>query len=109
MGAVARGLIAESYIDMALSSASDVEVPLAPAANLVLWECSFRDGAFRPHGACQPLEVNDISLRLREAIVTEISGKASMAAFTAFVRELDEEIGPRLQAAEAVFEIRAPQ
>lgn len=44
--ALALGVLPSDYLDLALSNEANVEVPLAPAGNLVLAECIFRDGQF---------------------------------------------------------------
>ena len=44
--ASALGVIPIEYLDLALSSEANIEVPLAPAGHLVLAECVFRDGQF---------------------------------------------------------------
>eukprot|EP00439_Symbiodinium_sp_Y106_P039887 s3222_g4.t2 len=44
--AVTRGSLPESYLDLALSDETGIQVPLAPASHLVLAECIFRDGLF---------------------------------------------------------------
>eukprot|EP00438_Fugacium_kawagutii_P030154 Skav235176 [mRNA] locus=scaffold721:230861:232189:- [translate_table: standard] len=44
--ALSLGVVPSDYLDLALSNESNVEVPLAPAGNLVLAECLFRDGEF---------------------------------------------------------------
>ena len=43
---LALGVLPSDYLDLALSNEANVEVPLAPAGNLVLAECIFRDGQF---------------------------------------------------------------
>merc|ERR1712113_283622 len=87
--AVVRGVVSASYIDLALSSASGVAVPCAPAGNLVLAQCVFRDSAFRvPSFAGASLS------KLSEDVVRDISSEASMLAFDRFMRDLDEGLGP---------------
>ncbi len=44
--ALTLGVVPDAYLDLALSDEVHIEVPLAPAGNLVLAECFFRDGFF---------------------------------------------------------------
>eukprot|EP00434_Breviolum_minutum_P008429 symbB.v1.2.007440.t1/scaffold445.1/size204899/3 len=44
--ALTLGVVPDAYLDLALSDEVHIEVPLAPAGNLVLAECFFRDGCF---------------------------------------------------------------
>lgn len=92
--AIARGSVPEAYLDLAFNS-TDIEVPCAPAGNLVLAECVFRDGAFKPDSA----DATAANGALLEAIVTEVSSSSNMNAFENFLQELDVDIGPRLSAA----------
>merc|ERR1719188_2688866 len=100
--AVTRGVLDEDHIDLVLSDAT-VEVPFSPSANLVLAECVFRDGIFAPpwgararaststRSGCLGLPQTAASDSMRAAVIHELCSEASRSAFSAFVRQLEEE------------------
>merc|ERR1711969_271841 len=100
--AVASGAVPCEFIALALSSAGGVEVPLAPAGNLVLAECCFKERAFAPtvdgFGAKRQgtALLSDEESRLRLAIDAAVASGALQAAFDAFLSELRGVVGPRM-------------
>ena len=114
--AVARGLISESYLDLALSDASDIRVPLAPASHLVLAECVFRDGEFRcPFGQALreawdkrggrrglpgPAATLNVQNSCLKAIRDQLSSKTCRDDFDVFSASLAEEAASMQQCAD---------
>merc|ERR1712151_1255352 len=88
--AVTRGAVDESYIDWALGSDSGIEVPLAPAGNLVLAKCFFRDGAVLAPVKTNCTDATAALDSIRAAVVDEIAGSCLRQEFCNFVSELDE-------------------
>merc|ERR1712032_1003044 len=100
MGAVACGLVPEGYLDLALSTACGIEVPSAPAGNLVLAKCIFKDNAFAADtdGGC-PGKFGHGAISSTgpvAAVEGAVGSTASKLAFEDFMRELREEIAPRM-------------
>ena len=100
--AVASGEVSREFITLALSSAGGVEVPLAPAGNLVLAECCFKERAFAPtvdgFGAKRQgtALLSDEESRLRLAIDAAVASGALQADFDGFLSELRGVVGPRM-------------
>lgn len=112
--AVARGSLPEVYLHLALSNTVGVDVPCAPAENLVLAECVFRDGAFAPPwGAKARVEISarggycglspaaeaGASRGIRDKVVDEVCSEVSRRAMTRFLRELDVVLAPQMNRA----------
>lgn len=111
--AVVSGMVPEAYLGFALSEQCNVKVPLAPAGNLVLAECAFRDDDFAAPWAARARGATfaragrrglpgassaSACSGLRAAVVKEINSDASRASFVAFMREL-EELAPGMRTA----------
>eukprot|EP00747_Dinoflagellata_sp_TGD_P054112 gnl/TRDRNA2_/TRDRNA2_148827_c0_seq1.p1 gnl/TRDRNA2_/TRDRNA2_148827_c0~~gnl/TRDRNA2_/TRDRNA2_148827_c0_seq1.p1 ORF type:complete len:346 (+),score=63.57 gnl/TRDRNA2_/TRDRNA2_148827_c0_seq1:92-1039(+) len=100
--AVVSGAVPVSYMDLALGVQSGIEVPVAPAGNLLLAECFFRDGIFKPEGE----EAAVAKATLVEAVIREAASEKNQAAFAKFVAELRETHGPRMTAELAAMQAR---
>ncbi|CAE8608153.1 unnamed protein product [Polarella glacialis] len=110
--AVVRGSVPETYMDLALGPQGDIEVPCLLPGNLVLAQCVFREGAVPEpvlqqaglekkgadgDGSSADPDFNNTTV-LQARLVAEIARADSFAAFSEFVRELDEETAPRMHA-----------
>eukprot|EP01052_Picozoa_sp_SAG31_P012181 SAG31_NODE_706_length_12688_cov_41.991342_2_plen_337_part_00 len=100
---VARGAIPLRYVTFALDkNRPDVEVPLAPASNLVLAECVFRDSAFEPSNDGQGAkrqnvaELTPLERKLRNSILDAVTSEAKQRNFDNFLEKLQTKIAPRL-------------
>ena len=96
--AVARGVLPESHLDLALSQETGVHVPLAPASHLVLAECVFRDGQF-----CSPIGQAVREERDKAGGRRGLPGPAACAAQGGCQAILDELSSPRFRAEFDIF------
>ena len=108
-------------MDLALSSESGVEVPLAPGGNLVLSECVFCDNDFAAPWAARARAAESAGRGsrglagaagvgagsgLRAAVVKEIASAESQTAFSAFMHGLEQDLAPRMRQALVVWQNR---
>jgi len=88
--AITAGIVPLTYLDLALGQQGGIEIPTAPAGNLVLARCSFRDGAFTA-------PTNKAEVSLTRVLEDEMAGDAMQGEFSKFCHDLKDTIGPRMR------------